>query len=78
VARLATGAVPDPPLAMCALIGGDTLETRVRRLLEPAQKPGRALRGWPGAGLAPVAAAAAIWGLPAIYHAAEFLVKLGR
>lgn len=78
VARLAVGAPPAPPLAMSALIGDDCLEGRVRRLLEPAQPPGALLRGWPTAAVVPAALATVVWGLPAIYDAAEFLVKLGR
>ena len=78
VARLAVGAPPAPALAISALIGDDTLERRVRRLLEPAQPPGAVLRGWPTAAVAPVALAALAWGLPAIYGAAEFLVTFGR
>ena len=78
VARLAAGAPLSPPLAMSALIGDECLEGRVRRLLEPAQQPGAVLRGWPTAAVVPVALAAANWGLPAIYDATEFLVKLGR
>ncbi len=80
VARLALGATAPPPLplAVSAFIGGDDLEGRVRRLLEPAQHPGRPLRGMPFAAIVPAAAAAAIWALPEIYEAAEFLVKLGR
>ena len=78
VARLAVGAPPPAPLAMSALIGDDRLEGRVRRLLEPAQHPGAMLRGWPTAAVVPVALAAVVWGLPAIYDAAEFLVTLGR
>ena len=78
VARLAAGTAVAPPLAMSAFIGGDNLEGRVRRLLEPAQAAGPALRGLPIAVVAPAAIAAVIWGLPAIYQAAEVLVKLGR
>ncbi len=78
VARLALGATAPPALATSAFIGGDDLDGRVRRLLEPAQPPGRSLRGMPVAAIVPVAVAAAAWALPEIYEAAEFLVKLGR
>lgn len=78
VERLAVGAPSAPPLAISALIGDDSLERRVRRLLEPAQHPGAMLRGWPTVAIVLVALALAIWGLPAIYDAAEFVVELGR
>ncbi|HUU34492.1 MAG TPA: M48 family metalloprotease [Vicinamibacterales bacterium] len=78
VARLAPGATAAPPIAISAFIGGDDLEGRVRRLLEPARHPGHSLRGMPFAAVVPIAIAAAIWGLPEIYEAAEFVVKLGR
>ena len=77
VARLAVGTTALPPLPMSALIGGDSLERRVRRLLEPAQPPGVTLRGWPAVAVVPVAIAAAIWGLPLVYAAAEYVVKFG-
>lgn len=76
VARLACAPTPTPCLAS-ALIGGDTLEQRVRRLVAPAQPAGRSLRGLTVMALAPVAAAAA-WTLPAVYAAAEWLVQFGR
>ncbi len=78
VARLAVGTAPAPPLAMSTLVGHDSLEGRVRRLLEPAQHPGAMLRGWPMAAVVPAGLVALLWGLPAIYDAAEFLVALGR
>lgn len=78
VARLALGATAAPPIAVSAFIGGDDLEGRVRRLLEPARHPGYSLRGMPIAVVVPVAIAAAVWCLPDIHAAAEFLVKLGR
>ena len=78
VARLALGATTPPPVAISAFIGGDDLEVRVRRLLEPAQHAGRSLRGMPFMAVVPAAIAAAIWCLPEIYEAAEFLVSLGR
>jgi len=78
VARLALGTTAPPPLAISAFVGGDDLEGRVRRLLEPAQHPGRSLRGMPCAAVVPAAIAAAVWCLPQIYEAAEFVVKLGR
>lgn len=76
VARLAFSPSPTPCLAS-ALIGGDTLELRVRRLVAPAQPAGRSLRAVGLVALAPVAVAAA-WALPAVYDAAEWLVRLGR
>jgi hypothetical protein len=76
VARLAFTPSPTPYLAS-ALIGGDTLEVRVRRLVAPAQPAGRSLRALSLAALAPVAVAAA-WALPVVYDAAEWLVRLGR
>lgn len=79
VARLAVHQpTPVPSLAISALIGGDHLEGRVRRLLEPAQPPGRALRGLPALVAVSAAVAAAQWCLPAVYAAAEFVVSLGR
>ena len=78
VARLAVRSAPVPPLAMSALIGDDSLEGRVRRLLEPAQHPGSMPRGWPAAAVVPAGLVALLWGLPAIYDVAEFLVALGR
>lgn len=78
VARLALGAAAAPPLAMSAFIGGDSLEARVTRLLEPVRPAGRTFAGFPASMLVPVALAVAIWGLPAVYDAAEFLVRLGR
>lgn len=78
VARLALGATAPPPAAISAFIGGDDLGARVRRLLEPAQPAGRSLGGMPFAAVVPAAVAAAIWSLPEIYEAAEFLVTLGR
>ena len=76
VARLAPGPVPTPCLAS-ALIGGDTLEQRVRRLVAPAQPAGRSLRAV-AALLALPAVAVALAALPAVYDAAEALVHLGR
>ena len=78
VARLALGHPVAPPLAMSAFIGGDSLESRVRRLLEPARPAGPTFAGLPAAALVPLAVAIAVWGLPAVYDAAEFLVRLGR
>ncbi|MCC6988274.1 MAG: M48 family metalloprotease [Acidobacteria bacterium] len=78
VARLALGTTAPPPAAVSAFVGGDDLEGRVRRLLEPAQSPGRRLGGMPFAAVVPAAVAAAVWCLPEIYEAAEFVVKLGR
>ena len=78
VARLALGGVVAPPLAMSAFIGGDSLEARVTRLLEPARPAGRTFAGFPASVLVPIACAVALWGLPAVYDAAEFLVRLGR
>lgn len=78
VARLALGAPLAPPLAMSAFIGGDSLEARVTRLLAPARPAGRTVAGLPASLLVPLALAAASWGLPAVYDAAEFLVRLGR
>lgn len=78
VARLALGAPLAPPLAMSAFIGGDSLEARVTRLLEPARPAGRTFAGFPASVIVPLALAVVFWGLPAVYHAAEFLVRLGR
>lgn len=78
VARLALGAPSAPPLAMSAFIGGESLEARVTRLLEPARPSGRAVAGLPASVIVPLALAVACWGLPAVYDAAEFLVRLGR
>jgi hypothetical protein len=78
VVRLSFAGVAAPPLAMSAFIGGDSLDTRVRRLLAPACAPGRTFAGLPAAALLPLAAAVAVWGLPAVYGATEFLVGLGR
>ena len=76
VARLALGPVPTPCLAS-TLIGGDTLEQRVRRLVAPAQPAGRSLHAV-AALLALPAVAVALAALPAVYDAAEALVHLGR
>lgn len=76
VARLAVDA-STPPLMASALIGGDSLERRVRRLLEPATDPGRRVRGLAALTAVP-ALAAGLFGLPLVYEAAEFLVRLGR
>lgn len=76
VARLAIGPAPTPCLAS-ALIGGDTLEQRVRRLVAPAQPAGRSLRAVAALLALPVAAVA-LAALPAVYDAAEALVHLGR
>jgi Zn-dependent protease with chaperone function len=78
VARLALDGFAAPPLVASALIGGDSLERRVRRLLEPARHPGRALKGLPAAALLPMTAVAAVWGLPLVYEATEWLVRFGR
>lgn len=78
VARLALGAPLAPPLAMSAFIGGDSLEARVTRLLAPARPAGSNVAGLPASVLVPLALAVALWGLPAVYEAAEFLVRLGR
>ena len=79
VARLAVHvSAPTPPLAISSLIGGNNLEGRVRRLLEPAPSPNRARRGLPAVTVVPVAVAAALWCLPAIYDIVELIVTLGR
>lgn len=80
VARLALGAAaPIPgPAAVSAFIGGGDFEGRVRRLLEPAQSPGRALLGLPLAALVPMALAAAIFALPEVHEVTEVLIRLGR
>ncbi|MEZ5291223.1 MAG: M48 family metalloprotease [Vicinamibacterales bacterium] len=77
VARLAVASAEASPLAMSAFLGRGSLEARVLRLLEPPGRPGRPLRGLTMAAL-PLTVAAAVSGLPAIYEAAEFLVRLGR
>lgn len=76
VARLAVNAATPPQLAS-ALIGGDSLERRVRRLLAPATAPGRRVPGLALLGALPVVAAGA-FALPLVYEAAEFVVRLGR
>ncbi|MFN7979475.1 MAG: hypothetical protein U0P30_15170 [Vicinamibacterales bacterium] len=76
VARLAVAPAPTPCLAS-ALIGGDTLEQRVRRLVAPAQPAGGSLRVVTAAALVP-AAILAVWALPVVYAAAEWLVQVGR
>lgn len=78
VARLAIGAPLAPPIAMSAFIGGDSLEARVTRLLAPARPTGRTFAAVPASVLVPLALAVALWGLPAVYEASEFLVRLGR
>ncbi len=78
VVRLSFSGAPAPRLAMSAFIGGDSLEARVRRLLAPACAPGRTFAGLPAAALLPLAFVVAAWGLPAVYEAGEFLVRLGR
>lgn len=76
VARLAVNA-STPPLMASALIGGDSLERRVRRLLAPATDPGRRVRGLALLSALP-AVALGVFALPLVYEAAEFLVRLGR
>lgn len=76
VARLALAPAPMPSLAS-ALIGADTLEHRVRRLIAPAQPAGRSLKTLGAIALVPAALLAART-LPAVYDAAEWLVQLGR
>ncbi|MBP7777974.1 MAG: M48 family metalloprotease [Acidobacteria bacterium] len=78
VARLSLGTAAAPPLAMSAFIGGDSLEARVRRLLEPARPAGPACAGLTAGALATLVVAVVVWGLPAVYAAAEALVRLGR
>ena len=78
MARLAVGSAAPPPLAISAFIGGDSLEGRVRRLLEPARHRAARCAACRSLGVLPAAVVAAIWGLPAMYQAAEFLVRLGR
>lgn len=76
VARLALSPAPTPCLAS-SLIGGDTLEQRVRRLVAPAQPAGPSLRTLGAVALVPLTLVAAR-ALPAVYDAAEWLVRLGR
>lgn len=76
VARLAAGPATTPCLAS-ALIGGEALEQRVRRLVAPPQPAGRSLRTIGVVVLVPALALAAR-ALPAVYDAAEWLVHLGR
>lgn len=78
VARLAVGVAPAPPVAMSAFIGGDSLESRVRRLLEPGRPAGRPFGGLSATAFVSLAVAAATWRLSTVYDAAEFLVGLGR
>ena len=63
---------------LVAFIGGDSLEARVRRLLEPARPAGPACAGLTAGALATLVVAVVVWGLPAVYAAAEALVRLGR
>ena len=63
---------------MSAFIGGHSLETRVTRLLAPARPAGRTFAAVPASVLAPLGLAVALWGLPAVYEASEFLVRFGR
>jgi hypothetical protein len=76
VARMATGPAPQWPVS--ALIDAGVIETRVRRLLAPAEAPGRAAAGVPSLAILPLAAATALLGLRAVYEAAEWLVAFGR
>lgn len=78
VARLADRHPDRPTLAISAFIGGGNLDARVRRLLEPPRAAGRALQGPSLVFNTALVAAGAAWGLPAIYEAAEALVRLGR
>ena len=68
-----------PPPAMSALIGGGTLEGRVRRLLESASPGSAAPPGGVSLAVAAVLVAAAVLRcLRQVYHAAEFVVAFGR
>ena len=76
VASLAGPLEPRPVLAS-ALIGAGALEGRVRRLLDPPPRMGRAA-WWVSVAVAAVLVAASSPGLRQVYDAAEFMVAFGR
>lgn len=78
VARLVADAAEPRRLAISTLIGAGSLETRVRRLLVPPAPPGPRVRAASAMAVTTATLGAALWGLPAIYDAAELLVRLGR
>lgn len=78
VARLVDRARDMPALAISAFIGDGSLEARVRRLLAPPRAAGPAVQGPSLALNAALLLCGVVWGLPAIYDAAEALVRLGR
>ncbi|MEZ5420079.1 MAG: hypothetical protein R2708_22430 [Vicinamibacterales bacterium] len=76
VARMATGPAPAWPVS--ALIDAGAIDTRVRRLLLPAEDAGRPADGLPTLALVPAAVLTVLLALPVVYEAAEWLVGLGR
>ena len=76
VTRLAAPVEPRPAL-ISALIGAGTLDGRVRRLLDPPPRMGRAA-WWVSLAGAAVLVAAASPVLRQVYQAAEFVVAFGR
>lgn len=77
VARLVDRQRNMPALAISAFIGDGSLDARVRRLLAPPRAAGRTVQGPSLALNAALLLAGVLWGLPAIYEAAEALVRLG-
>jgi len=77
VAGLAAAPVEPQPALASALIGAGTLERRVRRLLDPPPRMGRAA-WWVSLAVAAGLVAAASPQLRQVYHVAEFVVAFGR